>query len=327
MSANGERNVDDASRCTKNAQLIRNRWFVLWVWTYKHATARESQHTDYILSVLVFSMSDATMHRQRHHSSGNNGEVISSNSNNGNWNRGRPTSHEWPRVLQPPQLPPPVAIMRESTPRIHRSRSCGNGSDSDDVKFPYHSPQLPFARSTTSSPNHHNHHPPPSSRGSHHAARSSHLPRENTYSKGINVNNLQPPIRRMSHNNNNQTSSPRSSPVGFGALSLPRPARRSSVCGKSVEDEAISRLRELCMDIVQPSKKGTSPPSRAKIVKEAVVEYHRSRNRPISPRDPNFSAIPSEFSQVLTYGLARSQSVQQSTTFIRGRSSETTTTT
>ncbi len=60
------------------------------------------------------------------------------------------------------------------------------------------------------------------------------------------------------------------------------------------------------MDILQSAKEGTTPPQRAEI-KEAVVGYHRSRNNAISPRDPNFTEIPPEFSQVLTYGLARSQ--------------------
>eukprot|EP00985_Skeletonema_marinoi_P033710 scaffold41978_cov241-Skeletonema_marinoi.AAC.1 len=51
--------------------------------------------------------------------------------------------------------------------------------------------------------------PPPSSRSSHHAGKSSHLPRRNVYSKGINVNNLQPPPpRRMLQNSHpSETSS------------------------------------------------------------------------------------------------------------------------
>ncbi len=76
-----------------------------------------------------------------------------------------------------------------------------------------------------------------------------------------------------------------------------------------VEDAATSHLRQLCMDIVQSAKEGTPHPPRARI-KEAVAEYHRSHHNPISPRDPNFTEIPSEFSQVLIYGLARSQTVQ-----------------
>ena len=60
------------------------------------------------------------------------------------------------------------------------------------------------------------------------------------------------------------------------------------------------------MDIIQSARQGTSPPQRAEI-KEVVAEYHRSRHNAISPRDPNFAEIPSEYSEVLTYGLARSQ--------------------
>ena len=85
--------------------------------------------------------------------------------------------------------------------------------------------------------------------------------------------------------------------------------------GRGEEDAAMSQLRKICMHIVQSAEQGTSPLSRARI-KEVVVEYHRSRNNPISPRHPNFIEIPPEFSQVLTYGLARSQTqtVEQSTT-------------
>eukprot|EP00984_Skeletonema_dohrnii_P016181 scaffold7139_cov104-Skeletonema_dohrnii-CCMP3373.AAC.3 len=160
--------------------------------------------------------------------------------------------------------------------------------------------------------------PPPSSRSSHHAVKSSRLPRRNVYSKGINVNNLQPPPpRRMlqnSHAAETSSSSPHppSTPYEASAVvSLHRPAQCPSTHTRSVEDAATSRLRELCMDIIQSAREGTSPPRRATI-KEAVVEYHRSHNNAVSPRDPNFTEIPSEFSQVLTYGLARSQTVQQS---------------
>jgi len=79
-----------------------------------------------------------------------------------------------------------------------------------------------------------------------------------------------------------------------------------------MEDAATSQLRKLCMDIIQSANEGTSPPERAKIKdKEAVVQYHRSCNSAISPRDPNFTEIPGEFSKVLTYGIARSQTVPQ----------------
>ena len=47
-----------------------------------------------------------------------------------------------------------------------------------------------------------------------------------------------------------------------------------------------------------------------------VSEYHKSHNNAISPRDPNFVEIPSEFSKVLTFGMARSQTLHQTTTAI-----------
>jgi len=162
--------------------------------------------------------------------------------------------------------------------------------------------------------------PPPSSRSSHHAGKSSHLPRRNVYSKGINVNNLQPPPpRRMlqnSHPSETSSSSPHSPSTPYevsAVVSLHRPAHCPSIHTRSGDDAATYRLRELCMDIIQSAKEGTSPPQRAEI-KEAVVEYHRSHNNAASPRDHNFTEIPSEFSQVLTYGLARSQTVQPSPT-------------
>eukprot|EP00984_Skeletonema_dohrnii_P008283 scaffold3034_cov110-Skeletonema_dohrnii-CCMP3373.AAC.16 len=75
---------------------------------------------------------------------------------------------------------------------------------------------------------------------------------------------------------------------------------------KSMEDAATScrRLRELCMEIIQSNKEE---------IKEVVAAYHRSRHQALSPRDPNFVEIPSEYAEVLTYGLARSQSVPNST--------------
>lgn len=148
---------------------------------------------------------------------------------------------------------------------------------------------------------------------------SSHLPRRDSYggSKGINVNNLQPPPRRILRNNTQATEKTASSSsptpsygtVSATAVSQPRPAPQSPNTHheRSDKDDATSRLRDLCLDIIQSAKEGTSPPQRSQI-KEAVVDYHRSRNNAIiSPRDPNFTEIPSEFSHVLTYGLARSQ--------------------
>lgn len=79
-----------------------------------------------------------------------------------------------------------------------------------------------------------------------------------------------------------------------------------------MEDAATSQLRKLSLDIVRSAEEGTSTPKRAEI-KEAVLEYHRSRKNPVSPRDANFTEIPTEFSQVLTYGIARSQIVKQKT--------------
>ncbi|KAL7497940.1 hypothetical protein ACHAWT_009449, partial [Skeletonema menzelii] len=167
--------------------------------------------------------------------------------------------------------------------------------------------------------------PPPPRRSSHHAVvNSSQLPRRNAYSKGINVKNLQPPPRRRILPNAQTTETASSSsppppqPIPYygvsAAASQPRPAQCLNTHERSEKDEATSRLRDLCIDILQSAKEGTSPPQRAEI-KEAVVDYHRSRNSAISPRDPNFTEIPSEFSHVLTYGLARSQTrtVPQST--------------
>lgn len=87
--------------------------------------------------------------------------------------------------------------------------------------------------------------------------------------------------------------------------------RESCIDMDIIQDAATStsRLRELCMDIIQSAKEGTSPPQRAKI-KEIVTQYHKSHHQAISPRDPNFTEIPPEYSRVLTYGLARSQTVQ-----------------
>jgi len=143
--------------------------------------------------------------------------------------------------------------------------------------------------------------PPPlptttSSRSSPHAMKHSYLPRRNTYSKGINVKDLQPPPPRG-------RSSLSEVAVASRRNSAPCPSTPEK---RSVEDAALSRVRELCMDIIQSAREGTSPPQRAEI-KEVVADYHRSRNQAISPRDPNFAEIPSEFSEVLTYGLARSQ--------------------
>jgi len=156
--------------------------------------------------------------------------------------------------------------------------------------------------------------PPLPSRSPHHNANNSHLARRNAYSKGINLNNLQPPPRRRRMLQNVQTaetvsysSLPQSTSSGVSeVVSLRRSGQCPSTNERSVRDAAKSRLRKLCTEILQSAKEGKSPPPRAEI-KEAVVGYHRSRNNAISPRDPNFTEIPPEFSQVLTYGIARSQ--------------------
>ena len=88
--------------------------------------------------------------------------------------------------------------------------------------------------------------------------------------------------------------------------------RRESCMDMDIIQDAAtstSRLKELCMDIIQSAKEGTSPPQRAKI-KEIVTQYHKSHHQATNPRDPNFIEIPPKYSRVLTYGLARSQTVQ-----------------
>ncbi len=208
----------------------------------------------------------------------------------------------------------------------------GNGIIESDTSSRYRgrSHQLPFGpkakAAATSSPRHHmkpytdSHSISPSSRTSRPLVNTrSHLPRRNSYSQGINVNKLQPPPpRRLSQNaqavetaSASSSSPPRSPPYGVSTTLSPlRPAQCASIHEQSMEDAATSQLRKLCMDIIQSANEGTSPPERAKI-KEAVVQYHRSRNSAISPRDPNFTEIPGEFSKVLTYGIARSQTVPQ----------------
>ena len=156
--------------------------------------------------------------------------------------------------------------------------------------------------------------PQHSSRSSHHVVNNrSQLPRRNAFSKGIKLNDLQPPpSRRGISRKSNQAAPPQSSlcEVDVGVSEVASHHKSPHATEETVfEDAATSHLRQLCMDIVQSAKEGTPPPPRARI-KETVAEYHRSHDNPISPRDPNFTEIPSEFSQVLTYGLARSQSVQ-----------------
>ena len=140
--------------------------------------------------------------------------------------------------------------------------------------------QLPFdkATATTSSPPHHQEphsdsfaQPPPPSRSSHNVVNSSfRLPRRSAFSKGINVNRLQPPPSRRRMSQNTRASSPQSSQCRIGvqaAASLHTPPQSPPFAPgseRSLEDvaTATSQLRKLCMDIVQSAKdkEGTSPP-------------------------------------------------------------------
>ena len=203
----------------------------------------------------------------------------------------------------------------------------GNGVELDaGRRFHGRLGELPFDKATAaSSPAHHQElhthsdsftYPLPSPRSSHHFVNNrSQLPRRNAFSKGIKLNDLQPPPSRrgMSQKSTQavppQSSSPCGVDVGVSEVALHHHKSPHATEETIVEDAATSQLRHLCMDIVQSAKEGTPPPPRARI-KEAVAEYHRSQHNPISPRHPNFTEIPSEFSQVLTYGLARSQTVQ-----------------
>ena len=184
--------------------------------------------------------------------------------------------------------------------------------------------ELPFDKATAASPPAHHQELHPHSDSftqPHHSSRSSHhfdnnrsqLPRRNAFSKGIKLNDLQPPpSRRGMSQKSTQAPPPQSSlrGVDVGVSEVASHHKSPHATEKTVlEDAATSHLRQLCMDIVQSAKEGTPPPPRTRI-KETVAEYHRSHHNPISPRDPNFTEIPSEFSQVLTYGLARSQSVK-----------------
>ena len=128
-------------------------------------------------------------------------------------------------------------------------------------------------------------------------------------STGINLNNLQPPPPRRlpsQSTHSSETESDADADVSLRRLALASSPSNPGTGGRSDEDAAMSQLRNMCVDIIQSAEQSTSPPPRAQI-KKVIAEYHRSHNNPISPRDPNFIEIPPEFSQVLTYGLARSQ--------------------
>jgi len=139
--------------------------------------------------------------------------------------------------------------------------------------------------------------------------------KQNTFSKSKNINlndlQLQPPTTRQISQSNQSSESDT-------VVSLQGPTQFSRNQGRSAEDGATSQLRLrqiICMDIVQSAEEGKSPLPRTQL-KEVIAEYHRSRNsnNPISPSDPNFAEIPSEFPQVLTNGLPRSQNILQATT-------------
>jgi len=171
-----------------------------------------------------------------------------------------------------------------------------------------------------------------SSRSSQHAVKSSQLPRRNAYSKGIDVRHILPPPPRQKAYEARvpkaftvDTASTTTHPLPphvagecslqtVSSMAVDSSRRNSNIPERSMEDAATScrRLRELCMEIIQSNKEGRPSPQRSEI-KEVVAAYHRSRHQAISPRDPNFVEIPSEYAEVLTYGLARSQSVPNST--------------
>ncbi len=175
-------------------------------------------------------------------------------------------------------------------------------------------------------------------------------PRQITFSKGINVQNLQHPQTSTCTRQTQTLHKPRfrqpqvSSPtltatatasisssnvIGIGGrcifqttpplaavMSLWNSSASAScpaTSGRSVKEAATSRIKELCMDIIQSAEEGTSSPQRAEI-KKVIAQYHQSRGQAVSPRDPNFTEIPPEYSTVLTYGLARSQAVSKAAT-------------
>ena len=73
---------------------------------------------------------------------------------------------------------------------------------------------------------------------------------------------------------------------------------------RSMRNDAAIQLQELCKNIIRSGREGIPPPSRSEI-KEVVAAYHRSHRYANSP--PDSTAIPPEYAEVLTYGLARSQ--------------------
>jgi len=69
---------------------------------------------------------------QRHHNS--RGEKGMMSSRGGYYPKRRSASDERPRLSQPRQQQQPPAALGDSTPRMHRRRSCGSGSCGGDMK-------------------------------------------------------------------------------------------------------------------------------------------------------------------------------------------------
>jgi hypothetical protein len=91
-------------------------------------------------------------------------------------------------------------------------------------------------------------------------------------------------------------------PTKPATASKQQPAQLSP--DRSMRDVATIQLKELCKSIIRSGREGVPPPSRSEI-KEVVAAYHRSHRCANSP--PDSTAIPAEYAEVLTYGLARSQ--------------------
>ena len=125
------------------------------------------------------------------------------------------------------------------------------------------------------------------------AVRRTYLPRRVVYSK--EARNPKEKDASSTMCSRSQYSAP-----STGAESSLTSSITPDLVGQSV-DTALFRLLLLCTKI----NAGESP-QRSEI-KEVVAEYHHSRHQPLSPSNPNFVPIPSEYSKVLAYGMARSQ--------------------
>ncbi len=226
---------------------------------------------------------------------------------NGNTGKGTATPHphanETSRArasqLQQQQKHSPVSVatLRELIQRMHRSSNCG--SEGDDVRWTqrqscysysysysnfnfFNRPEReavserdvqPWRRvdsldiDASSSRRYHGHlsrcvkrfHPPKST--------------------GINLNNLQPPPRRLP---SQSTQSSETESDADADVSLRRLASRPSnpgTGGRSEEDAAMPPPRIVCVEIIQTAEKGTSPPSRGQL-KKVVAECPRRHNSP-----------------------------------------------